>query len=965
MIGRTLAHYQILEKLGEGGMGAVYKARDTHLDRFVAIKVLPPERVADPDRRRRFVQEAKAASALNDPNIITIYDIDAAQGVDFIAMEIVEGQSMERAIAGRRLPVDEALAFSVQIASALAAAHRAGIVHRDVKPANIMVTQQGLVKVLDFGLAKLTEPAAPNETDSTQTLGPQTQIGVVLGTAAYMSPEQAEGNPVDARSDVFSLGSVLYEMLAGRRPFKGDSQLSTRMAILRDSPPPLKVVRHDVPAVLEHILQKCLEKNPGARYSSAAELWKDLAACQTRLARVSLRSVLRRPRYAVPAVFFLAGILALGTWFAIRESRLRWARNVALPEIVRLNESEKFADALGLVRRAERFLPGDPELARLRRQCSSTTSLTTSPAGADVAYKPYTAADAAWETLGKTPVQNGQVPRLYLRWRIMKEGFDPLEAAGYVSVPPGVRLSPRGAAPPGMVLLPGGVFSFRLAQPARLDDYWLDRYEVTNRQFKEFIDRGGYDKREHWKQPFVEGGRQIPWEEAIARFRDVTGRPGPATWELGAYPEGQADYPVSGVSWYEAAAYAEFAGKSLPTIYHWLKAAGISYYSDILQCSNFSAAGPVRVGSRQGLSPYGNYDMAGNVKEWCWNQAGDLHYILGAAYNEPTYMFSDYDAQSPFARSSTFGFRCAKYSAPPSGAVLAPIKALSRDYAKEKPASDEAFRVYRTLFSYDRTELKSAIEATDDSSPYWRRERVTFDAAYGGERVVAILFLPRNVGPPYQTVVYFPGSSAFMVKSSSNSIDGSALGFVMRSGRALLYPIYKGSYERGSGAGRPDSPNAWRGVLISSSMDLGRSLDYLETRSDIDRTKLAYYGLSAGAVLGPVLTAVDSRFRAAVLEGGGLMLEAPPAETDPINFASRARMPVLMLNGRFDFTMPVATNQLPLFRLLGAPEKDKRHVLFDAGHAVPRAPKIKEILDWLDRYLGPVKLQPIAGKAAP
>jgi len=965
MVGKTISHYRILDKLGEGGMGVVYKARDTHLDRFVAIKVLPPERVTDPERKRRFVQEAKAASALNHPNIITIYDIDAVHGVDFIAMEFVEGQSLDRVIAGRRLPVEKALECSVQIAGALAAAHRAGIIHRDVKPANIMVTHEGLVKVLDFGLAKLTEPAAPNETDSTQTLGPQTQVGVVLGTVAYMSPEQAEGKPVDAHSDVFSFGSVLYEMLAGRRPFQGDSQLSTRMAILRDPAPPLKLVRHDVPSVLERILQRCLEKDPGARYSSGAELWKDLATCQTRLARVSLRSVLRLPRYAVPAVLFLAAIVALGTWFAVRESRVRWARNVALPEIARLNESERFADALGLARQAERILPGDPELARLRRQCSATTGITTSPAGADVAYKPYMAVDAAWEPLGKTPVRDARVPRLYLRWRITKEGFEPLEAAGYVSVPPGVRLSSRGAAPPGMVLVPGGVFSFRLVQPARMDDYWLDRYEVTNRQFREFIDQGGYQKREYWKQPFVEGGRQIPWEEALARFRDITGRPGPATWELGTYPEGQADYPVSGVSWYEAAAYAEFAGKSLPTIYHWLKAAGISYWSEILQCSNFAGAGPVRVGSLQGLSPYGNYDMAGNVKEWCWNQAGDLHYILGAAYNEPTYMFSDYDAQSPFARSSTFGFRCAKYTAPPSGAVLAPIKALSRDYAAERPVGHEVFRVYRTLFSYDRTDLKSAIEATDDSSPYWRREKITFDAAYGGERVIAILFLPRNASPPFQTVVYYPGTAAFLTRGSSNSIDGGAVDFIMRSGRALMYPIYKGSYERRSGAVRPESANAWRGVFISSSMDLGRSLDYLETRADIDRTRLAYYGLSFGGILGPLLTAVDGRFRAAVLEGGGLSLETLPAETDPFDFAPRAREPVLMLNGRFDFTMPLTMSQLPLFRLLGAPENDKRHVLFDTGHAVPRTPKIKEILDWLDRYLGPVKLQPVPGKAIP
>jgi len=249
MVGQSIAHYRIIEKLGEGGMGVVYKARDTHLDRFVAIKVLPPERVADPERKRRFVQEAKAASALNHPNIITIHDIASEGGRDFIVMEYVDGQPLDRLIAGRGLPAKEALGYAVQVASALAAAHAAGIVHRDVKPPNIMVARAPSgpcqVKVLDFGLAKLTERGAPSETASTLTA---TQQGVVLGTVAYMSPEQAEGRLVDARSDVFSFGAVLYEMLSGRRPFQGDSQFSTLMAILRDSPPPLKTIRGGVPA---------------------------------------------------------------------------------------------------------------------------------------------------------------------------------------------------------------------------------------------------------------------------------------------------------------------------------------------------------------------------------------------------------------------------------------------------------------------------------------------------------------------------------------------------------------------------------------------------------------------------------------------------------------------------------------------------------------------------------------------
>src|SRR6185295_2157585 len=259
MIGQTLSHYRILEKLGEGGMGVLYRARDARLERDVAIKVLRPETLGDATRRQRLVQEAKAASALNHPHIVTVYDVGQVSvdgdRVDFIAMECVEGRSLGEVLAERRLGVGEAVDCAIQIAEALAAAHGAGIVHRDVKPANVMLTHGGRVKVLDFGLAKLagrnassdrgaTETASDAETD---TVAPRTREGALIGTTAYMSPEQAEGKPADARTDVFSLGSVLYEMLTGRRAFQGDSPASMVTAILRDPPPPLRSFRKDVP----------------------------------------------------------------------------------------------------------------------------------------------------------------------------------------------------------------------------------------------------------------------------------------------------------------------------------------------------------------------------------------------------------------------------------------------------------------------------------------------------------------------------------------------------------------------------------------------------------------------------------------------------------------------------------------------------------------------------------------------
>ena len=229
MVGKVLAQYQISEKLGEGGMGVVWKARDTHLDRFVALKTLSADRPADPERERRFVQEAKAASALNHPNIVHIYDITDADGVQFIAMEYVAGKTLDQLIGRKGLPVGETLKYAIQIADALATAHAAGIIHRDLKPSNLMVTDKGHVKVLDFGLAKLTETTA-GELGETVTIkakdDPNTEEGTILGTVAYMSPEQTEGKKVDARSDIFSFGSVLYEMVTGRRAFHRDSKLA-------------------------------------------------------------------------------------------------------------------------------------------------------------------------------------------------------------------------------------------------------------------------------------------------------------------------------------------------------------------------------------------------------------------------------------------------------------------------------------------------------------------------------------------------------------------------------------------------------------------------------------------------------------------------------------------------------------------------------------------------------------------
>jgi Tol biopolymer transport system component/predicted Ser/Thr protein kinase len=273
MIGKTIDRYEVVEQLGQGGMGVVYKARDTMLDRFVALKVLPPDKTSDPERRRRFLHEAKSASALNHPGIVSVHDVRTVDGQDVIVMELVEGETLEQLLARKRLALGEALGLASRIADAVARAHAAGIVHRDLKPSNVMVTGDG-VKVLDFGLAKLTEAPFAGEDGTTLERGEValTEERVILGTLAYMSPEQAAGRPVDARSDVFAFGVVLYEMLTGRHPFRRKTTLETLSAIREGEPEAPTRLVPGLPPEAERAALRCLRKDPARRWQSLSDL---------------------------------------------------------------------------------------------------------------------------------------------------------------------------------------------------------------------------------------------------------------------------------------------------------------------------------------------------------------------------------------------------------------------------------------------------------------------------------------------------------------------------------------------------------------------------------------------------------------------------------------------------------------------------------------------------------------------
>jgi DNA-binding winged helix-turn-helix (wHTH) protein/dienelactone hydrolase len=683
------------------------------------------------------------------------------------------------------------------------------------------------------------------------------------------------------------------------------------------------------------------------------------------------------PFYARLFLFLFVTVLVAMAAAAVlwwRQSRIQWARTQAVPEVERLVEEawsghdwSKMRAAWRLAERATRYVPNDPRLQKALDSCSRVLTVQSDPSGAAIRIRPYDDQTAEWIFLGQTPLRQTRLPIGFYIWKFEKAGYEPVEAVSTTGYNISRKLDTAGTIPRGMVRVPGR----KVEKLGDFPDFFIDKYEVTNRRFKEFVDAGGYRSPKYWKQEFVRDGKVLTWEEAMTHFRDSTGRPGPATWAAGDYPEGRDDYPVSGVSWYEAAAYAKFAGKSLPTLYHWALAAaldlhqyGLWFPTMIYTLSNFRDDGPAPVGSHKGMNAFGAMDMGGNVREWNWNQTPNGRFVRGGAWDDMFYMYEDVSQEPPWDRSPRNGFRCALYldrEKIPLAAFEPKKPDTSRDFRYARPVPDSVFKLYSAQFDYDRKDLNPLVEERDESAKDWVREKVTFDAAYGGERVIAYLYLPRKAAKPYQSVVYFPGTAAIGAKPSSQGLPESSFDFFVKNGRAVVYPIYKGTHERtGDMIEAKEIPTeeyryTYTEWLIKWVKDFRRCLDYLETRPDFDHERITFFGYSWGGVMGTIIPAVEPRIKANILHLGGFDRGAAQPEALGVNYISRIRVPTLMLNGKYDVFFPLEANVRPAFNLLGTPGKDKKLIVYDSDHFVPKKELIRESLDWLDRYFGPVE----------
>ena len=376
--------------------------------------------------------------------------------------------------------------------------------------------------------------------------------------------------------------------------------------------------------------------------------------------------------------------------------------------------------------------------------------------------------------------------------------------------------------------------------------------------------------------------------------------------------------------------------------------------------SNFARKGPAPVGSFRGLGPYGTDDMAGNAREWVWNEAADRRrWILGGSWSDADYLATVPNSLPPSDRSTANGFRCAKYENPAAmpADLAGKVETYSRDHRTAQPVSNEVYDVFKRQYARIRTPLNARVDASDSSNNAWIRETLSFDAGYEPGRIVAYLFLPRSVPPPYQVVAYFPTVGPFISRNNSANFQPGGQDFIVRAGRALVMPVYKGAWERWDpflSLKGEEYLRTFRARMGHWRQDLGLVLDVLAERKDIDLTRLAYYSNSFGASTAVPLIALEERLKTAILAAPGYAYRELPPEADAINYASRIRIPVLMMGGKHDYIHPLETAQKPLFDQLGTPAAQKRHVVLDSGHSLPRPDMIRETLAWLDRYLGPV-----------
>jgi eukaryotic-like serine/threonine-protein kinase len=649
--------FRVESELPSGGMSRVFLATEVSLSRRVVVKVLPPNMTSEVSAAR-FRQETELLARLQHPHILPILTTGAREGLLYYVMPYVAGESLRHKLSdGGPFPVDEAVRILAEVADALAHAHSAGVLHRDIKPENILLEGRHAV-LADFGIARALQESGAR----------LTATGAAVGTPGYMSPEQVAGDAIDARADIYALGVVGYEMLAGEPPFRGPTAQAILTAHLTTPPLPLSELRPEVPLQVSNAVARALSKQPEERFKTAGEFSEALTARAPEQLR--LRSRPNRRRLIVPA---LLATVAVSLLWGLSRGGGR-VGGTTLAAIQMAADSGRLDEVARLIAGSKIELSSSA-LRSLLPRIGGQLSVQSTPGGALVEISRVgpieTFSERQYRSLGPAPVSAARLVAGEYSIRLSREGQE--TQVLLATVPLGGEMSVRAVLTPadsanrGSVVVPAGSSPFGRT----LDTFAISRHEITNLNYLAFLTAGGYRNASIWPATLRIRGHELPWAEAQSALVDRTGLPGPRTWEGGRYPSGKEAHPVTGVSWYEASAYARWAGGELPSAAQWWRAA----LGDSLRAfpwgqdgattqrrANLEGVSTTPVGSYPlGVSPFGVMDLAGNVREWLADvvPGSTARTAVGGSWQDPQYMFeaSHTERFEPDYASNGLGFR--------------------------------------------------------------------------------------------------------------------------------------------------------------------------------------------------------------------------------------------------------------------------------------------------------------------
>ena len=1021
--------FRLIRRIGSGSMGEVYLVEQKEpYEQIAALKILRSDLVAS-DMSIRFRREEAFLARMNHPSIPALYQAgETAHGRPYFVMEWIKGVPITQYCSDHELSIRERVELFLKVCRGVQHAHFKGIIHRDLKPENLLVTEidhSAEPKIIDFGIAKSTVASLGKFPD-------QTQAHQVVGTLSYMSPEHlsCQGENLNTKSDVYSLGVLLYEILTNEHPYFRElstaDNLSELVQVITDVKPERpsnrlfqqqkpdhqllssirtgKTACKDVRRDLDVIVLKMLEKHPDDRYGTVSQIADDLqcyldyrpiSTCQTPV-RVSLKRWCQRNRLVTSlagvTLVLLTSLTLIATWATrsyqrqqelhqrvshIRQQLLenqdtqnqgRIARRVTLPTVLQLHHAGDRVQAFGEARKVKHLLQDDLAFQELWNNLSTNISCSNFPKGTRIFAKDFGHPETPWIKLGDVPFVNLEVPQGLVRIKFEHPDCVPRQMVlmlpeGFDEIPPNL-LEREPSSIPGMVLI-----SHRKNTKIRSidnlpvnDDFWIDQYEVTNQEYASFIQAGGYEEEAYWSHlDFIKAENRIPWQQAVGQFVDQTGHYGPASWRNGRYPDDLTECPVDGISWFEAAAYAAYRDKQLPTVDHWRRASYSENPQEWAACSNFTD-NLVRVGTRDFIGYFHTYDMFGNVREWCWNQNEQgKNALLGGGVGDADYQFQRPRMSSPWIRKRGNGFRCMKVV---NHSEYADLKAKVFNFRRGKIATvkRQSLRELAKWYHYDeRLPLNPKLiesDALDGHNDVYRHEVVEIDTSYRESRFKIHICLPRK-NRAERTIVYLPGGgrygsfSEFRLGDAGN-IDVELAHRLALEGYMVVFPIYKGTFDRWSGETLFDqfqnNPQLAQADWIHVSQDLFRTVDYLETRNDFTRDQLICMGLSNGSKRAVVTMALDPRFTSGVLLAAGYTnhhRDRPPIHE--YQFSIHVRQPILMVTGLHDNLYDYNESQLPLFDDLAS--EHKKHVLLNANHLPDVDDILKHINSWFDEQL--------------